>query len=251
MHNPRAVNSKKISKIAMLGFGLAVVVVLTAALSGFGHRFQWWHFSTGFTLLRWSFYGASVAAILCLIGLIVTRRGRVSTGFGMAIVGLVLSLGLLGMVGNYVRIVRSVPMIHDITTDMDNPPAFEVLLAVRQAVPNGADYSGPNVAAQQKRAYPDIAPAILAMPPPQTFDNALAVARELGWEIVAAQSKAGRIEATDTTFWYGFKDDVVIRITPQDSGSRLDIRSVSRVGKSDIGANAARIRTFLDKLRET
>ena len=186
MHNPRAVNSKKISKIAMLGFGLAVVVILTAALSGFGHRFQWWPFRTGFTLLRWSFYGASVAAILCLIGLIVTRRGRVSTGFGMAIVGLVLSLGLLGMVGNYVRIVRSVPMIHDITTDMDNPPAFEVLLAVRQAVPNGADYSGPNVAAQQKRAYPDIAPAILAMPPPQTFDNALAVARELGWEIVAA-----------------------------------------------------------------
>ena len=70
----------------------------------------------------------------------------------------------------------------------------------------------------------------------------------MGWQIVDANAREGRIEATATTFWFGFKDDVVVRIVPAPGGSRVDVRSVSRVGVSDVGANAKRVRDFLQKL---
>jgi uncharacterized protein (DUF1499 family) len=142
-----------------------------------------------------------------------------------------------------------VPRIHDITTDTDHPPAFVAVLPLRATAPNTTDYGGPEVAAQQRSAYPDIQPALLELPPTQAFQRALAAARAMGWTIVAADSTAGRIEATATTFWYGFKDDVVIRLTPSDRGTRVDVRSESRVGGSDIGTNARRIRVYLTKLR--
>jgi uncharacterized protein (DUF1499 family) len=107
------------------------------------------------------------------------------------------------------------------------------------------------VAAQQRRAYPDLSPVTLSAPPDQAFAAALAVAQGKGWEIVTADSAGGRIEATDTTRWFGFKDDVVIRLTEWGAGTRVDVRSVSRVGRGDAGTNARRIREFLDELSET
>jgi uncharacterized protein (DUF1499 family) len=86
-------------------------------------------------------------------------------------------------------------------------------------------------------------------PPAQTVQKAIDAARSLGWEIVSSDAPGGRIEATDTSMWFGFKDDVVVRVLPDPSGgSRVDVRSVSRVGTSDIGANAKRVREFLAKL---
>jgi uncharacterized protein (DUF1499 family) len=84
---------------------------------------------------------------------------------------------------------------------------------------------------------------------PAAFEHALATVHKMGWDLVAADAAAGRIEATDTTFWFGFKDDVVIRLRPADEGSRVDVRSLSRVGGGDVGTNAKRIRTYLDALR--
>ena len=111
-------------------------------------------------------------------------------------------------------------------------------------------YAGEETAAQQRGAYPEIKPQVLPVLPDEAFERALAVAGEMGWEIVAAEKGEGRIEATDTTFWFGFKDDVVIRIQPAEAGSRVDVRSASRVGVGDLGVNAARIRRFLEGLRE-
>ncbi len=91
---------------------------------------------------------------------------------------------------------------------------------------------------------------MLEIAPPEAFRRAEEIARGMGWEIVASVPREGRIEATDTTFWYGFKDDIVIRIEPEASASRIDVRSVSRVGKSDVGKNAARIRAFMARLRQ-
>ena len=71
----------------------------------------------------------------------------------------------------------------------------------------------------------------------------------MGWEIVASDPKSLRIEATDTTPWFGFKDDVVVRLANSPSGSKIDVRSVSRVGKSDVGTNARRIKAYLDRVR--
>jgi uncharacterized protein (DUF1499 family) len=89
----------------------------------------------------------------------------------------------------------------------------------------------------------------LDAPPAQAFDRALAAARAMSWEIVASDPAQGRIEATATTFWFGFKDDIVVRIAAEGAGSRLDVRSLSRIGKSDVGANARRIRDYLAKVK--
>jgi uncharacterized protein (DUF1499 family) len=108
----------------------------------------------------------------------------------------------------------------------------------------------PDVAAKQKVAYPDIIPAILPQSPARAFDLADRAARDMGWEIVSISPPDLRIEATATTRLFGFQDDVVVRITPWMKGSRIDVRSVSRVGKSDVGTNARRIRTYMNKLTE-
>jgi uncharacterized protein (DUF1499 family) len=104
------------------------------------------------------------------------------------------------------------------------------------------------VAVKQRAAYPDIKTAILSVPPNEAFARALDAARALGWRIVAEVPAEGRIEATDTTFWFGFTDDIVIRVTAAGYRSLVDVRSVSRVGRSDVGTNAKRIRAFIRRL---
>ncbi len=137
-----------------------------------------------------------------------------------------------------------VPFIHDVTTDVVSPPVFVAIRPLRADAPNGVDYT--TDPAEQQKGYPDIQPLVFdGVAPADLFRRAEATARAMGWEIVAAEVAEGRIEATDTTAWFGFKDDIVIRITAQGTGSRLDVRSMSRVGKSDLGKNADRIRKFL------
>jgi uncharacterized protein (DUF1499 family) len=97
-------------------------------------------------------------------------------------------------------------------------------------------------------AYPDLVPRMLDVPPAAAFERALAAVSELGWALVAQDPSALRIEATDTTFWFRFKDDIVIRIRPAQNGSIVDARSVSRVGGGDAGTNARRLRAFFDRL---
>jgi uncharacterized protein (DUF1499 family) len=140
--------------------------------------------------------------------------------------------------------------IHDVSTDRENPPQFVAVLPLRASAKaaNSTDYDS-KTAELQKETYPDIGPLHLDVPPPQAFDRAQKAAREMKWDIVATDPAQGRIEATATTFWFGFKDDVVIRITADGSGSRVDVRSLSRIGKSDVGANAKRVREYLDKVK--
>jgi len=119
---------------------------------------------------------------------------------------------------------------------------------LRADAANPATYGGAEVAALQRQAYPDIKTVILELPMAQSFEAALGAARALGWQIVATVPTEGRIEATDTTFWFGFKDDIVIRVAPAGNRSLVDIRSVSRVGISDVGTNARRVRALMKRL---
>jgi len=144
-------------------------------------------------------------------------------------------------------VLGQVPRIHDISTDTVNPPRFVAIVPLRKGSPNSMDTSADDVALQRK-GYPDIAPAILQEPPEVAFQRAERAARLMGLEIVAAVPGEGRIEATDTTLLFGFKDDVVIRVAPDAKGSRIDMRSLSRVGRSDFGVNAKRIRSFMKAL---
>ena len=169
------------------------------------------------------------------------RRGGGKHCLLSAIVSLPALIGmlLLGMQG------AKAPPIHDITTDMDNPPVFRTAQALRRSGDNGTEYPGMATAERQRQAYPDIKPLEVPEQPDEVFARSVAVAEKLGWRIVAQVPGQGIIEAVDRTLIFGFTDDIVIRITAADSrGSRIDLRSASRAGVSDLGVNAERIRAF-------
>lgn len=145
-----------------------------------------------------------------------------------------------------VKPAQSFPLIHDITTNTNNPPAFLVLDESRKGAKNSLVYGGAEVAEMQKKAYADIAPIQTSKTAQQAFSESLRVANEMGWEIVAQDENALRFEASARTPVFQFVDDVVVTVTTEGSVSRVDIRSVSRIGRSDRGANAARIREFIE-----
>ena len=137
--------------------------------------------------------------------------------------------------------------IHDVSTDVDDPPQFIALADIRRACANGVDYSGLR-ADEHRRRYPDLQSTDIIRPTLSIFNAALAAAGKLGWAIAAAVESVGRIEATAITPLLRFKDDVVIRIRTNPASARLDVRSASRVGRSDLGANAKRLRIFFIEL---
>lgn len=216
--------------------------------SGFGYRAGAWQLGAAFRILFAAAWIALAGAVLSVVAAIATRPGLARRGFVLALVGAVGGALAFGIMVRWRMIAGRVPPIHDITTDTANPPPFVAILPLRAGAPNPAEYGGTDVASAQKAAYPDIVPVILPGPPGTAYRRALATANDMGWQIVAEDSAAGRIEATATTRWFGFKDDVVIRITPAPAGGRVDVRSVSRVGKSDVGTNAHRIREFEERL---
>lgn len=234
--------------IVVTGVLLAVLCAVALVVSGFGYRLGWWGLRAAFTMLRWSAYGGGVAALVSAAGTVVAWRGAGRAALGLGLLGVVVGVVVVGVPWSWLRRARSVPAIHDITTDTANPPVFVAVLPLRATAPNKPVYGGAEVAAQQLKGYPDLKPILLPVPPGAAFQRALATARGMGWDIVAADSAAGRIEATATTLWYGFKDDVVIRVTAAAGGARIDVRSESRVGGSDVGTNAERIRAYTRKL---
>jgi uncharacterized protein (DUF1499 family) len=238
--------TRKRSFVARLGFFLALASALAGLLSGAGSRWGLWNFHTGFGVLLWSAYGGLIAATVSLIGIVVTVAGkRMKRDIIWAVLGLCLGAVVVLVPLSWSRAARTAPSISDITTDTVHPPKFAKILPLRKGAPNPSEYGGPVVAQSQIEAYPDILPLLFDDPPVRVFDKALAVARSMDWRIIDANRKEGRIEAVAHTFWFHFEDDIVIRIEKSGQRTRLDIRSVSRVGKNDMGTNAERIRKFL------
>lgn len=231
--------------LARFALIIAVLAALMLLAAGPGTRLGLWEFGFGFTLMRYALFagvgGAALAVVLLLVPK--TRDGNAALLVATVLIGLVTAW----VPWNGYRTVRSLPFIHDITTDTADPPQFVAVVPLRADASNPVEYPGEETAEQQRAGYPDLRPLELNQPADRTFEHALQASRNLGWEIVAADAADGRIEATDTTLWFGFKDDIVIRVAETASGSRLDIRSKSRVGRSDVGANAARIRKFFEE----
>jgi uncharacterized protein (DUF1499 family) len=236
---------------ASAGFGIAFVAAIGALLAGLGTRWGWWDYRMGFSILRFAVWAGLAAAIISLYAMVVALRNRRRRAIVFGIHGLIIGALVFGVPTYLVDQGRKLPPIHDITTDIDSPPAFVAVLPLRKDAPNTAQYGGAELAAQQKQGYPEITPVMLPVAPRAAFERALDLARRSGWEIVAAVPEENRIEATATTDWFGFKDDIVIRIKPVNGGSRVDMRSVSRVGRSDLGTNARRIRDYLRQLTVT
>jgi uncharacterized protein (DUF1499 family) len=224
----------------------ALAAFLLLAGSGLGYRLGWWEYRKGFDMLSWALFTGLGAALLAIVALALPK---VRAGWRASLaVALVVSLAVAYVPWHWRERAQSVPRIHDISTDTENPPRFVAVLPLRKGAPNTAEYGGKEVADAQRKGYPDIQPKMLDAPPQVAFARALDTAERMGWTLVANDPAEGRIEATDTTFWFGFKDDIVIRVTPAGAGSRVDVRSVSRTGRSDIGTNAKRVRDYLAKL---
>jgi uncharacterized protein (DUF1499 family) len=234
----------------MVGFGLAVLAVILLALAPIGWRAGWWHYRTSFFYLM-AYAGYAGVAGLIISGLALFGIRSMSWGgLTMALAGIVIG-ALFAYVPWYWNQQRgAVPAIHDITTDFTNPPTYSAaVLAARTAEEGNTVTYDPKVGEQQKQAYPDIGPVTLALAPPQAFQKALDTAKGRGWTIVTADPAAGRIEASESSRFFHFTDDVSVRVAAAGDGSRIDVRSVSRQGRSDFGVNAARIRGYIAALK--
>ena len=220
-----------------LGFTATVLLVLAPLL-----------YRTHLAPLKLSLLLVPIAALAGLIAVLAAawglRKGRQEPDGRPLLAGLVSGAIPLAFFGTVVVSGRGVPPIHDITTDPLDPPAFVTAPTLARDALNSLDYDRANLAVQQQ-AYPDLRPIVTGESLAAAFEHAQRVASQLGWDIYAADTASGRIEAVETTLLFGFKDDVVIRMRARDSGTVIDLRSVSRVGMGDLAANAKRIRRFV------
>lgn len=225
--------------------------LLLLALAGPAYQLGLLELGQAFTLLRWAAY-LGIASVPLVLGYAFWKKpgGRVASVLAFS--------ALAGLISAYIPIsqmqsAKSVPPIHDISTDLENPPAFVDIVPLRKDAPNPPEYAGEETAEQQREAYPKIQPLVFDRPLERVYEAAQKTAENLGWHLVSATQEGtqARIEATDTTRWFGFKDDVVVRLQTLEQGTRVDLRSKSRVGKSDVGKNAERIREFSIRLQRT
>ena len=232
--------------IPLIAFGLAALALAVLGAAGPVYRIGA-SLATAYEIMRWAEYIGLAASLTSIGAAIYTYRSRKWMGTLLSVLALVIGLAAVAIPLATARRAQRLPSIHDVTTDLDNPPAFQAILPKRADAPNTLERT-PQLAVLQREGYPDLAPITLPMPPAATFDRALSVAQSSGWEIVTADKSSGRIEATDTTRWFGFTDDVVVRLTPWGAGTRVDVRSAARTGAGDLGRNASRIRRFLDAM---
>ena len=236
-------------RLARMAFIAACVAALIVAASGPLHRFLGLDIEAAIAVFRYGFYVAVAGMALGLATIVPTRPGDRRRGFVAAFLAIVIGAAGAWMPISWFLSSQQGPSINDISTDVADPPAMVALLPLRRGAPNPPAYPGAAAAALQRTAYPDIVPIVLPVAPSEAFKRVDRVVTELGWDVVARAPPEGRLEAIDTSDWFGFRDDIVIRIRPDGAGSRVDIRSKSRVGESDLGVNARRIRDFIARLK--
>jgi uncharacterized protein (DUF1499 family) len=243
---------------ARIGHALATLALITGGLcaaaellAGPAYRIELLPLGPAIQTMRWAATVAIGGAVVALVAvLLLMARSPSPSRRSQAALALLLNVAVAAPPLYMYWLLQHLPRIHDISTSADDPPAFEAVLPLREGLRNAVDYPTAT-AAEQRKGYPDIAPLVLPLAPPLAFERALLAARAMGWDIVAATPDTLRIEATDTTLLFGFKDDVAVRITPQAQGSVVDVRSLSRVGGSDFGTNARRVRAYLERLADS
>ncbi|WP_373488439.1 DUF1499 domain-containing protein [Blastomonas sp.] len=247
--------------LARLCLLLGAGAVLMALIGAIGAGQDWWGKLDGLSFVT-AALAFAILGLLFSLAVLVLYRKRGKTIRNLTLIGLVCSLGYIAFIAYWVVIGSSVPQIHDITTNLDNPPEFQVLKLRPDDfadIPGRGDpaYAGMDAMERwkvlHKRAYGDLKTLTLNIPVPEAIALAETVAKARGWDIAHVSADEGRLEAVDTVSLFRFYDDVVIRAEPGPGGltTQIDVRSVSRVGKSDLGVNAKRIRGFLKELQAT
>lgn len=243
----------------MVALVLSLGGVVAALIAAIGTGTGLWPYSAGLAALRYALPAAAVGGVLAIVAWIVARRTGTRAGWPNAL-ALVTALLFVGYLGNMILTARSLPMIHDATTDLADVPQFATLPVRADNLERVPDLGRADLKALppeerwkalHRQAYSDLRPLRLPVTPPQALARAEQLVRARGWDIARSDPAAGTIEATATTLFFRFKDDVVIRVRPDPQragGSVVDMRSISRVGLSDIGVNAKRIRKFMADL---
>ena len=230
------------SKIVNWGGYLAITLLILLVVSVLTIRAGVWQ--QGLVLYALCCLGAAATLAVFLICLVLpafaTLRRPLLMRSLLVLPGTLLILGVLGG-GTY-------PQIHDISTDVADPPVFAMAAEIRDKTANSLELNEQTIA-QQLAAYPDIQSVHSKLDFVQAYAQAEKVAANLGWDIIRSDPVAGELEAVDTTKIMAFKDDVIIRVRRADGGSVVDLRSASRVGRSDMGANAKRIRNFVAQFK--
>ena len=227
---------------------LILALLPTAAL---GYRFNLLNLQMSFGLLSVVIFGGVLVLILSAVSVFMSRRKDLKNELRLSVVALIIVVLPLGVMGYQILKARGVPPIHDISTDTDNPPVFARVISLRGEGSNTLDYGtedlpAERLAAMQRDAYPHIKTVQSDMVPDLVFDRMIEIVSMNNHELINEDRQNGLIEAVSTSFWFGFKDDLVIRIQASQNGTSMDIRSVSRVGQSDLGANAARIGKLIE-----
>ena len=243
---------RKPSQIAKLVFSISVLAGLAVLIMIFGAGLSLWEPIDGFIYYRRSYlyigYAVVALSAVCLFYLF---RKKNLVGKKRAILSLLIGLAILWpQVSKLVTESVSYPPIHDITTDTVNPPQFVFLTDDRPGARNTLNYFGK----ERQEWYPsrqlefepfsDIKPIMTTLSPDEAYAKAVSVGEAMGWEIVGADPAGHRFEGIATTPFFRFVDDTVVVVSEAPNGSRIDVRSVSRIGVGDIGVNAKRIQEF-------
>jgi uncharacterized protein (DUF1499 family) len=240
--------------MATVGAALVGVAVPAMALGAFGAHFEILPTFAGFGIFALGILAGALAFICGGVGLLHTRASKGLLGRNLAAAAFVMggfitvsAVGLSVPGGEYV------PPINDITTDPSNPPQF--VTATEVSANRGQDLGYPaDFEELQREAYPDIQPIQVELSAAKAFERVRQAAQRLHWDIIAQTEAPYSLEAVDTSSFFHFIDDIVVRIQPSEaapeSSSIIDIRSRSRMGKGDLGANAARIRAFRETLEK-
>ncbi len=237
--------------IGLLCVVLAIADAIAGLFAGIGYRLDLWDYRDGIGALMYVFWlacgTAALASLATILGATTGRTGAVATG----LIALLIA-GITAYIPWSLRqTVRRVPPIHDISTDTVNPPRYVRAAGLRKKTDHSTTYDGPEVAALQSKGYPDIQSILLHAPADKVFETSRAVLIGMGLHLLDADPTERRLEATDTSLLFGFEDDMVVRILEEPGGiTRVDARSKSRVGRSDLGINAGRIRLFAATLRK-
>ncbi|MGB0942156.1 MAG: DUF1499 domain-containing protein [Marinomonas sp.] len=236
------------SHIGTLLLIMATVAVLAIAVMIFGAHLRLWEPIVGFGYIRNYLNPIGVSLLMfSTIGFVYQIMTRNRSGAIKSVIATLIGVGLVTpMISSFIQPVKRAPAIHDITTDTTNPPKFLALDDKRAGAKNSLIYAGEDVALIQKKSYPYIKPIQSNLSATNAYTKALRIAQDMGWEIISKDPEILRFEATAQTIFFGFLDDVVVKVTPTNGESRIDIRSVSRVGRSDKGVNAARIVEFTE-----
>lgn len=238
----------KMNLLAAASLACGVLGLLLPMFGAIGTRTELWTFVTGLMFMP---AGAGVAFVGVILGVIALLRLRALGGrLVLSAHGAALSL-LVGLYfGSSVLAVFSAVPLHNVSTDIDDPPTFTHAVTLRSENSNPLAYDSGN-GALQSEAYPDVRPLVMALSRGELHGRVKRVLVEMGMEVTRDDPVTGELEAVATTFWFGFKDDLVVRLRDVEDGTRLDVRSVSRVGLSDLGANAERIVDLLNRVQAT